>query len=77
MARKIVKVENHHSKIGMVMAALAAAGAFGILRNRRRRATLGRKLTIAAASLIAAREVLGTRRYARVRPSRLAGWLAR
>ena len=86
MVRKVVKVESgsRHSWLGMVMTAVAAAGAFKFLKNRQKRDTLASKLATAAATVIAAREVLGERAnaahsaaYARVRPTRLGAWLAR
>lgn len=85
MARKVVKVNSTgHSKIGMLMTALAAVGAVDVLKNRKRRAGLlggiG-KLGAAAATFVAAREVLTPQSFARAigRPSRsrFSAWLAR
>jgi len=59
------------------MAALSAIGALGFFKNRRRRTDLMSKIANAAATVIAAREVLGSRSYAQVRPTRLGAWRAR
>jgi hypothetical protein len=94
MARKIIKAKtnghskangNGRSKIGMVMTALAAMSAIGVFRNRRRRASLLRgisKVGAAAATMVAAAEVMAPKMYARAmaRPaprSRFTAWLAR
>jgi len=84
MARKVSKSNGTgHGKIGMLMTALAAAGAVGVLKNRKRRARLLdglSKLGAAAATVVAARQVLTPQSFARAlgRPqrSRFAAWLA-
>ncbi len=84
MARKVVKVQsNGRSKIGMVMTALAAVSAFGLFRNRNRRAGLLSgisKLGAAAATVMTASEVLMPQTFARAmgrqQRSRFS-WLAR
>ena len=79
MARKVVKVENHNSKIGMLMTAVAAIGAFSLFKNRRRQTSLVEKLAKTTAALVAAKELLGERAaaHANARSNRFATWLAR
>ena len=77
MVRKVAKVETHHGKIGVIMTTLAAASAFGLFKNRRRRKGLMSKFVSVAATIAAAREVLKDRSSMHLRPSRLGAWLAR